>query len=122
MLERVVPADVLGGLADYHRQFNFVIDLTASPGNEDRIVRIIQRGARLDEQDRRLGQRRIALLCMLAIVEPDAENVGGNQRRQQFLNPHSPFGDAVRAEKFPLDEKCVVRIAHACQNESRHPT
>ena len=101
MFERMFPANVFRGLADDHGQFHLVVDLAAEPGNRNRIERIIQRIARLDEKHRRLWEGpNCFFLRMLAVIQPNAKNVRGDERSIELFDPHSMIADAVRAEEF----------------------
>src|SRR4029450_12310468 len=88
---------------DNHGEFRLVIHLAAAAGDGNRVERVVQRVRRLEEQDRGFRGGPAALGGVLAVVQPDAQDVGGNQRGEQLLDPELPPGLAPAAQHAALD-------------------
>jgi len=63
----------------------------------------LDRAGGLDEQHGFLRRTPAAFLSVLPVVEADGEQVGGNERREQFSGCDEPVGDAEVAEDIPGD-------------------
>ena len=75
--ERRVGGDLFAAPADHHRQLGLVVDLLADARQDDRAVGTGQRVAELREEDRHLGHFEAGLGRVLAIVQPEADNLVG---------------------------------------------
>ena len=107
MLQGVGPADVVAGLPDHDRQFALVVDLVTPqlPRQHDRIAGVLQ-GARVLEEEHGVGRRGgVALGGMSLVVEADAEDVAGLERREQLVDLGDGVCVAERAEKGALEQR-----------------
>ena len=110
VLEGVFAAHVLGGFADHDGQLGFVVDLAAAPRERNGIKRIGERVARFDEEHRIDRNARPALFGVLSIIEPDTEDVGGDQRSQQFVDADDLVGEPMRGKQIACDQSRGVGI------------
>ena len=86
MVEGIFLADVLTPAADHHRQLAFVIHLVTpqGPGQDDRIIGILDGPGGLHEDDGKLGQGHPAFLGMFPVIQADAVEERGVDRGENF--------------------------------------
>jgi len=99
VIHRLVAGDVLGILADDDGELGLEIDFGTAPRDENRIAGVVERVAGFDEEHGVPGHLRAALGGVLAIVEADAEDVGGNPGGEQFVDGEDVFGNAIAGEE-----------------------
>ena len=72
---------VLGSCADDDAELGLVVDLGRLVRQHDRVPVADQRVRPLGEQQRRLGDLLTGLLCMVEVVQPDADDLAGTAYR-----------------------------------------
>ena len=99
--QRVRRLDVLRRLADDYRQFRFVIGLVLRVREQDRFAGADDRGRRLHEHHRLLRKfGDTAFFGMERVVEADADDLAGIERREQLGVEHvAHFGALGEAAK-----------------------
>ena len=94
--QRLVLGHVPGGRADHRGQLDFPVNPLALARQHHRIVRAVERGRRLEEQDRLLGDRVAALGGVVGIVEADAHELAdvrdGHPEPRVALDGRKPGG------------------------------
>ena len=94
--ERLVFRHILAITPDHNREFRLVIDLLADLRQNDRVAVRDQRVAKLAEHDG-LGRNGLAAFDgVVAIVQPDAEDLPRIVNRRHHLGPRDRNGDGVR--------------------------
>ena len=85
MIQGIFPCGVCATLPDHDRKFSLEVDLVRDklPGNPDRGTRIEDRGRVFEEEYRKGRDPRIHLLCVLSVIQSDAEDRRRNNGGQE---------------------------------------
>src|SRR5262249_62171441 len=82
VVERLLLADEARGLADHDTELDFPVELIRAAWSQDRLARIQDRVRPLREDRRLLRDRLVGLLGVVAVVEPDADELAGIRDRR----------------------------------------
>ena len=99
---RAVGAHVLRAASDDDGELSLVVDLLARRGNDDRLAWRDDAARELREDHRRLRNDELALLGMIAIVQPDAHDLARTRDGREpvgILARHQPAVLARRRER-----------------------
>lgn len=96
--------NILAGATDHHRQLALVVHLVAAEmaGKQDGIPRVLERVDSFDEKDGVIGKRRLHLLRVASVVQADAEDLGGDDGREDFGDFRLPPGGLEPGEGITL--------------------
>ena len=114
VIEGALAGHVLAAPADDHGQFALVIDLVAAA--DAAATESGRRGSGraaggFHEQHGELGNRRVGLGGVLAVVQADAQERDRHDRREQLLHVGAVLGDVMLAEDVAVDlERRAVRL------------
>ena len=98
--------DGAGGFSDHHGQLNFPVGFFRSGGNDESIVRAGEGGGGFEENNRFGGDGHAAFLCMVAVIETDADDLvrigDGRQQGDRGGAERRGFGSSSL-----FDERCA---------------
>ncbi len=99
--------DVAHTAADDHGELGLEIDAVGGKGNLDLGAIRDERGGRLQPEQRLLRQGLVRLTRVVGVIEPDADHLGGVDRRQgsQALERSGLLVEGGRAKDIPMQTK-----------------
>ena len=100
----LLGGDILAGATNDHRELALVVHLVAGKvaGEQDRIARILQGVDAFEKKNGMFGKGGLHLLGVAAVVQADAENLGGEERGEKFRHVRPFAGGSESGERITI--------------------